>query len=98
VAAEDEQGGDEVRAHGSASLFYRAGARLGHGAHAMAVAWRRRPGLPCPAQARRGRGMTGVARLSVTASGERGSGSQLGQNLLGCGLRRDGLGLRARPS
>jgi hypothetical protein len=27
-----------------------------------------------------------------------GSGSQLGQNLLGCGLRRDGLGLRARPS
>jgi hypothetical protein len=31
VAAEDEQGGDEVRAHGSASSFYRAGARLGHG-------------------------------------------------------------------
>jgi hypothetical protein len=33
--------------------FIGAGARLGRVAHAKAEAWRRRPGLPCPARARR---------------------------------------------
>jgi hypothetical protein len=93
------RGGGRVReaaglGHAARPPFIGAGARPGRVAHAKAEAWRRRPGLPCLVVRRK---MTGVARLSATASREGGVGRIWAKMLVGCGHWGGCGGLAKRP-
>jgi hypothetical protein len=61
--------------------FIGAGARLGRVAHAKAEAWRRRPGLPCPARVRRAMGDDKGGPLVGDREQGRWSGPRLGQDV-----------------